>query len=191
MKVTFTKVDAKRYRLAIEREHGPELVPRFAPGYDDLMPHDLAHYVVEEQFEIELGVFGQLAAGGRGIFKPAPSDDSVRYQRTAQRIATIGRDDMARSEQLVVLAMSEWERSIGRVKHQPRDFIGEVEPDQLQATIRRLSAEARRWQALQYGASLTFEWPKRLTFDAAKSHRGRRPSQRTASERRAPASVRR
>ncbi len=191
MRVTFTKVDGKRYRLAIEREHGPDLVPRFAPGYDDLMPHDLAHYVVEEQFEIELGVFGQLAAGGRGIFNPAPSDDSVRYQRTSARIATIGRDDMARSEQLVVLAVAEWERSIGREKHQRRDFLGEVEPEQLQATIRRLGAEARRWRALQYGASLTFEWPKTLTFDAAKSHRGRRRSQRTVSERRAPASVRR
>ena len=67
MRVVFTKVDAKRYSIAIEREHGPALVPRPAPGYDDLMPHDLAHYVVEEFFGIELGVSRQLAAGGRHL----------------------------------------------------------------------------------------------------------------------------
>ena len=72
MRVTFTKVDTKRYAIAIVREHGPALVPRFAPGYDDLMPHDLAHYVVEEFFGIELGVWGQLAAGGGGIFTRLP-----------------------------------------------------------------------------------------------------------------------
>jgi len=48
MRVTFTKVEAKRYAIAIEREHGPPLAPRFAPGFDDLMPHDLAHYLVED-----------------------------------------------------------------------------------------------------------------------------------------------
>src|SRR3954462_12200256 len=114
MKVTFIKVDTKRYWIAIDREHGPALVPRPAPGYDDLMPHDLAHYLVEEHFEIELGVWGQLAAGGGGIFAPAPEDNTLKYQRRGQRIAAIGRNDMARSEQLVVLTVSTWERSIDR-----------------------------------------------------------------------------
>ena len=56
MKVTFTKVDVKRYEITIVREHGPALLPRYGPGYDDLMPHDLAHYLVEESYGIELGV---------------------------------------------------------------------------------------------------------------------------------------
>jgi hypothetical protein len=64
MPVTFTKVDGKRYFVAIERGYGPPLlVPRSAPGYDDLMPHDLAYYLVEEHAGIELGVFGQVAYG--------------------------------------------------------------------------------------------------------------------------------
>ncbi len=117
MRVVFTKVDATRYSIAIEREHGPGLVPRSAPGYDDLMPHDLAHSVVEEYFEIELGVWGQLAAGGGGIFTPAPEDDSWQYQRRLRRIRAIGRHDMARSEQLVVITVSAWERSINRARH--------------------------------------------------------------------------
>jgi hypothetical protein len=32
MQVTFTKASAKRYTIAIEREHGPALVPRSHPA---------------------------------------------------------------------------------------------------------------------------------------------------------------
>ena len=178
MKVTFTKVDAKRYSIEIEREHGPALVPRPGPGYDDLMPHDLAHYLVEEYFEIELGVWGQLAAGGGGIFAPVPEDNTLKYQRRGQRIAAIGRDDMARSEQLVVITVSAWERSIDRIKHQTREFPIHVDPDALHGAVRRMDEVARRWQALRHGTSLTFTWPNHLTFEASKSRRGRQRDKR-------------
>jgi hypothetical protein len=178
MKVTFTKVDDKRYSIAIERESGPALVPRPGPGYEDLMPHDLAHYLVEEYFEIELGVWGQLAAGGGGIFTPAPEANTLRYQRRGKRIAAIGCEDMARSEQLVVVIVSAWERSIDRIKHQTREFLIDIDADTLQGAVRRMDEVARRWQALPHGASLTFTWPSRPTFVASKSHRGRRGDKR-------------
>ena len=178
MQVTFIKVDGKRYSIAIEREFGPALVPRPAPGYDDLMPHDLAHYVVEECFAVELGVWGQLAAGGGGIFTPAPEDNSLQYQRRAQRIGAIGRDDMARSERLVVMTVSAWERSINRVKHQTREFPIDVDADTLRGAVGRMDEVAHRWRALQRGASLTLAWPRHLTFDASKSRRGRRGTKR-------------
>jgi len=179
MQVTFSKTDAKRYTVAIEREHGPALVPRFAPGYDDLMPHDVAHYLVEEFFKVGLGVWGQLAAGGGGIFAPAPEDNSLQYQRRSQRIGAIGRADMARSEQLVLITVVTWERSIGRIKNQVRPFALDVDADTLHGAVSRMDAIAGRWQALQYGGSLTFTWPSHLTFDASKSRRGRRTSKRT------------
>jgi hypothetical protein len=152
MEVSFTKVDDKRHSVSITRELGPPLVPRFGPGYDDLMPHDVAHYLVEEHFGIELGVWGQLAAGGGGIFTPAPQDNTLRYQRRAQRIGAVGRADMQRSERLVVITVATWERSVGRVKHE---------------------------QSLGRGRSLAFAWPRRLTFDGSGSHRGRRTPKAT------------
>ena len=179
MQVTFTKVDDKRYRVSIEREHGPALVPRFAPGYDDLMPHDVAHYLVEESYGIELGVWGQLAAGGGGIFTPAPEENTLRHQRRAQRIGSVGRADLARSEQLVVLTVATWERSIGRVRHQTPSAPVAVDPDELTSAVRRMAEVAAQWQALPRGGSLRFTWPQRLTFDAASSHRGRRSPRRT------------
>jgi hypothetical protein len=178
VRVTFIKVDDKRYSVAIERKHGPALVPRPGPGYDDLMPHDLAHYLVEECFEIELGVWGQLAAGGGGIFAPSPQDNTLNTQRRAKRIAEIGRADMKRSEQLVVVTVSAWERSINRVKHQTREFRIDADPDTLKGAVGRMDEVARRWQALQHGASLTFTWPSHLTFEASNSRRGRRAARR-------------
>ena len=181
MRVTFTKVDDKRYSIAIDREHGPALVPRFGPGYDDLMPHDLAHYLVEESYEIELGVWGQLAAGGGGIFFPAPSDNTLKNQKRAQRIGVIGREDMMRSEQLVSMTVAVWEHSIGRVTRRAPSREVKVEPAQLRAAVLRLGDVADRWHALQHGGAITFTWPPHLTFEPAKSRRGRRPARRTPS----------
>jgi hypothetical protein len=184
MQVTFTKVDDKRYAVAIEREHGPALLPRFGPGYDELMPHDLAHYIVEEHFRIELGVWGQLASGGGGIFTPAPEHNTLNVQRRAQRIGAIGRGDMARSEQLVWVTVAAWERAIGRVGRQTRPIPVEVDGEQLAGGVRRMGERAERWRALQHGRSMTFTWPRELTFDASKSRRGRRGAARkTMSER--------
>ena len=36
MRVTFTRTDARRYVVGIERRATPALLPRHAPGYDDL-----------------------------------------------------------------------------------------------------------------------------------------------------------
>jgi hypothetical protein len=95
------------------------------------MPHDLAHYLVEEYFEIELGVWGQLAAGGGGIFMPAPEDNSLRYQRRAARIGAIGREDMQRSERFVGITVAAWEQTIDRNKHGSHSYGVDVAPDML------------------------------------------------------------
>lgn len=173
MEVTFTKVDGKRYAVTITRQAGPPLVPRFGPGFDPLLPHDLAHLLVEEYFDIELGVWGQLAGGGGGVFFPAPQDNSLRYQRRAQRIRQVGRVDMQRSERLVGITVAAWEQAIGRVPHAPGQVQDEVDPGSLEGALRRLSEVADQWGALPSGGSITFEWPGRRTFDGSKPQRGR------------------
>jgi hypothetical protein len=179
MQVVFTRMNDKQYAVAIEREHGPALVPRLAPGYDDQMPHDLAHYLVEEQFGIRLGVFGQLAAGGGGIFAPARRDHTTRVDRSVRRIGQAGRADMQRSERLVYLCVSEWERRACRRMSLPSQVaLGDATPEQLDAAVDRLGWVARQWQRLLAGSSLTFTWPKQLTVDPAGSQLGRRPYRR-------------
>ena len=55
-----------------------------APGYDDDIPHDLVHYVVEAVLGFGSGVFGRAAAGG-GTFVPVPSADTSPRERARQR----------------------------------------------------------------------------------------------------------
>lgn len=174
MQVSFTRVDGARYRVTIEREHGAPLQPRNAPGYDELMPHDLAHFVVEEQLGIRLGVFGQLAAGGGGLFTPAPGDRGGRDRRSAKRFAAAGRDDMRRSEAAVGQCTAEWLRRTGRRGHGPVADEHTVRPAELERVVRRLDAVSRRWRALPPGGSLTLTWPRSATVDPGGSRVGRR-----------------
>jgi hypothetical protein len=173
MRVTFTKAASWQYTISIDRERGPRLLPRGAPGFDESMPHDLAHYLVEESFGIELGVFGQIAAGASGIFFPAAADDSLRSRRTSARIGAVGRADMQRSEDLVRVCMSEWHRSRGVATPLMADTGVRVDPERLAQAVARIDAVAKRWQRLPVGDSLRFTWTARA-FDPAGSKAGRR-----------------
>jgi hypothetical protein len=175
VRVTFTRSNGRRYIVTVERENGPRVEPRFGPGYDDRMPHDLAHYLIEEQFGIKLGIFGQLAAGGGGIFTPAPADRSGRSRRTAARLGRAGRPDMQRSEKLVYHCVSEWELRTGcRRSLPPLADVGNATQAELDRAVSRLEDIAQRWYALAPGESLTFTWPKSCTVNPAGSHQGRK-----------------
>lgn len=162
MQVRFTRLGG-RYEVAVRREHGAPLVPRFAPGFDERMPHDLAHYLVEEQLGIRLAVFGQLASGGEGVFVPAAADRTARTRRAAARLAAAGRDDMQRSEAAVGVCVAAWSGRPGRAD----GGLTGVERDRV---VRRIDEVAARWSALPDGGSLTFDWPHPPAPDA-----GRRP----------------
>src|SRR5437868_3188247 len=69
MRVTFTRTGQRRYRITVE---GKGVISSFmepAAGYDDRLPHDLAHFVVENYLGLSGGVFGRLAADGHA-FQP-------------------------------------------------------------------------------------------------------------------------
>ncbi len=178
MEVTFVR-RARRYEVAIRREHGAALVPRTAPGFDERMPHDLAHYLVEEQLGLELAVFGQLAAGGEGVFVPAPADRSVTSRRTAARLAAAGRDDMRRSEAAVGECVAAWS---GRPGARPAGLTAAERA----RVVRRLDEVAAQWSTLPDGGSLTFVWPHRPRPGAGRRvrrRRGRDPGRRAGGAR--------
>jgi hypothetical protein len=152
VKVTFTRQDGRRYGVTIERERGPRLVPGGGPGFDERMPHDVAHFIVEEQLGIRLGVFGQFAEGGGGLFKPAPADCSEAYRKRVRRIASEGRADMRRSEAAVQLCVAAWQRVPTNVDP------AIVTPAELEKVVRRIGEVSARWRALPPGGSLSFEW---------------------------------
>ncbi len=64
MNVTFTRTAERRYRVSVE---GAGLVPSYmepAPGFDARLPHDMAHFVVENDVGIRGGVLTLVWNGG-------------------------------------------------------------------------------------------------------------------------------
>jgi hypothetical protein len=49
MRVQFHKTDERRYGIVILRDGSEPVRMRTAPGNDPLMPHDLQHFIVEQE----------------------------------------------------------------------------------------------------------------------------------------------
>lgn len=169
MEVTFTKGTGRRYMVTIVREHGPRLATRQGPGYDDHLPHDAVHFLVEAEAHLSAGVFGQIAAGRNNLFWPS---DQKEQRRQARREAKKGstateRADTARSEQLASICQPLWELQAGHRTELP-PWIARVPPTILRSPLTkrilsRLDDFANRWHNLPPGGAITLPWPAKRT----------------------------
>jgi hypothetical protein len=121
MEVTFTKAAGRRYVMTVVRERGPQLASRYGPGYDDHLPHDAVHFLVEAEARLSGGVFGQIAAGRNNIFWPAdPRAQRRQAGRETKRASTAAeRADLARSEELAGICQLLWELQAGHRRALP------------------------------------------------------------------------
>ena len=62
MEITFTKTGARTYEVAVRRDDGVTLRVR-TPDKPLKIPHDMVHYVVERELNMERGFWGSIAAG--------------------------------------------------------------------------------------------------------------------------------
>jgi hypothetical protein len=177
MDVTFTKLPGRRYRMAVVRERGPELAPRQGPGYDDHLPHDAVHFLVEAEAGLSGGAFGRIAAGRDNIFWAA---DSVARKRQARREAKrrptqAEHADMARSERLASLCEPLWKLRAGQRSDLPDWFAsmasGITESPLVERILVRLDDFAARWHALPVGGSVTLSWPSPGPGGTGRKHR--------------------
>jgi hypothetical protein len=167
MEVSFVRTGERRYRVDVTRELAAALVLEPAPGYHDHLPHDMVHFTVECHWGLEDGVYGQLAAGGTGLFRPAEQPGKRRSlqrdrKRSGRRDAHTGRD-IGRSEQLAQAALIAWTmRHSGRPapEHVRATLAAAaVDENELAACVDRLDPLAERWRSLSVGGSLTLTWP--------------------------------
>lgn len=175
MQVIFERVDDRRYRIGITRngrdDVGADVPIRNAPGHADV-PHDLVHFVVEEQVGLRLGIYGQVGAGGDcgGFFSPSPGDRRPATDaKRSTRVGRAGRSDVATSERLAGLAASGVLEGI--------DGSG---PDSaVRAAInQRLAEVLDQWRKTRPGGHLVLTWPEALTI-----RKGRIPAQYNKSGR--------
>jgi len=165
MDVTFTKGPGRRYRMTVVRERGPELAPRHGPGYDDYLPHDAVHFLVEAEAGLSGGAFGRIAAGRNNIFWAAdPVVRKRQARREAKRLPSKAEHaDMSRSELLASVCQPLWQVRAGQRADLP-DWFSSREPgigesQLVERILVRLDEFAARWHALPAGGSVTLSWP--------------------------------
>lgn len=185
MNIEFRKTGSRRYAVRAHRTEHPSVEANPAPGYDDRLPHDLVHFVVEEVLKIREGVFGQLAAGGdSGTFMADPpvtsSREDARNRRRAKRraapLSRAGHRDSVFSEHAANIGLHAWlsrsslesDRSRARDmasfvdrewEHCSKEERARLSPDALDRICNRLEEVSRSWTALSRGESMVLPWP--------------------------------
>jgi hypothetical protein len=152
MKVTFTRTHSRGYSVSIDGDGIDEAVMDPAPGFDERLPHDAAHFIVENELGIMGGVFGQLAAGGTAnTFHSATAKHPKRRKKRGSTMAKENSKDLLFSEHAVYAARSRWEH---------HEVIPEtrITPDQFDRICNEFEAFALEWQALEPGGSVTLKW---------------------------------
>jgi hypothetical protein len=187
--VTFTRQTGCRYGVDVIRESGPPARLRVVKLDAAWLPREIAHFLVEREFGLKLGIFGQLAAGGdAGRFWAAPADRDSRLAHLSHRLQVTGRGDLGRSVALVAWCTAAWEIETGRRSAGPRDPLRSADlpaerPDgpwplidvaalpceQVAGAVQCLAATAVAWNDLSPGQRVSFDWPQALTLAARRS----------------------
>lgn len=164
MQVSFERTGERRYAVAVRRDQHGDLRLDPAPGYSGLIPHDLVHWVVETEFDLRDGIFGQLAAGGNaGTFVPTEELRTKAWARQVERRNRSTGAEMGRSEALAAQVYPRWLRHGG---HMPGSHYVHRDPPltdlsdtDLDRAFERLTSLSGRWRALRVGGVMTVEWP--------------------------------
>ena len=171
MEVEFQRIGKRRYAVTVHRPGHIDLEMNPAPGYDDLLPHDLVHFVVERELGLQRGIFGQLAAGGTaGTFHPIPpasgnrewSRVSKEVARRGAKLLREGRNDCALSESVAQVCHQAWLARAFVKRSQIAGLDAGMTQGQLDRVIHQLDELSAQWVRLQVGEALTVVWPNAI-----------------------------
>lgn len=167
MDVIFERTGARRYATVVAPIGEAPRRTDPAPGFDDQIPHDVVHYLVEAELGLTHGVYGRAAAGGGGFFPTGEGDprERARARRRLKRressLSRADRGDMARSEQLAAWCDLAWRRRAGARTPEWAE-CEPVPPDDeavVDRVVSRLDELAPLWRDLPIGGQLRFTWP--------------------------------
>jgi hypothetical protein len=171
VRVIFRKTHRRGYAVDVAREGAEDLTMNPAPGYDDLLPHDLVHLLVERHWGLRDGIYGDVAAGGNaGTFRLAddrPSDETTRqWARKARRARRQkGGSDMARSEHLAAVVHARWNQrhhGAGLPDWYAGALLGSGAAEaEIESALQEAAALSERWRRVQVGDAMAVEWPAR------------------------------
>lgn len=183
MKIEFIKTSERSYAVRILRENFSMLEMNPAPGFDDLMPHDLCHLIVEQAFKIENAIFGQTAKGS-GTFRiqPLESSNSKSDSRQRRKAKQKGKDsvkqnqeDYLKSERATYVCWQNWlaHSADSKLKQQAEEMRINAESifsqmswaeravytkENLVKVRTRMDELSNQWQNLKIGEAMSVDW---------------------------------
>lgn len=173
MHVSFKRTGERRYAVIVSAQGQPTRAADPAPGYDDDIPHDLVHYVVEAELRLQHGVYGRAAAGAGSFIATGEYDTHPRERARQQRKqrkrehalqahSAAATSEMTTSERLAALSDVAWRRGAGQgPDHLRKAPIFQPEDAAVvERVVARLDKLAPLWRALPVGSALVFEWPR-------------------------------
>jgi hypothetical protein len=170
MRLQLKRLDDRRYETTITRSDGVTYHVK-GVGHMGVIPHDLAHFVVERSLGIDQGFWGSVAAGA--LFDSLTHVGGRRRPHAEQRskdVLKANRKVLIETEILVGLFDQAFRDGLGRDSpelrdrlrrytwtppgHQPRQFT--------EAQIAAVCAEWDRvhelWHGLEIGGTLDLDW---------------------------------
>jgi hypothetical protein len=193
MDVIFERTSRRSYAIEVHRPGAPIMRMDPAPGYDHHLPHDLQHFVVEEQLGLTRGIFGRLAQGGTAatfhVITSAGADTraTARERRRLHAREHRLRDepsDVGASERATYVVWYDWLRhhdapAMRTRAHEMRlaagaslDAMPAGERDALLAALPRIRDRfdhlSNQWSSLPVGGRMTIAWSPRRSRHAVR-----------------------
>jgi hypothetical protein len=182
-KIEFFKPERRRYRSVLHRRDGL-VIELDGGGYNKVggsareLPHDLAHFVVEDALGLEAGLWGVLAAGGMfGHAKVIGGRRPPHAARRAQAVVDAAGDRLSQAETLTRfvcdLALDGADRDVRRLQAAAGDrWWRETSADRLEHACRALRETSVRWRDMLPGEALTVVWRLPPIHSARPARRG-------------------
>lgn len=184
MIVSFVRTGERRYAVRAVPDGAPAVQMDPAPGFDQRMPHDMQHFIVEKCLKIDGAVFGRLAAGGTaGTFhamteQPGTREAARLHRKLAakdRRVKPEQTDDYAVSERATYICWHDWlqhaddpasrarasemrQATLAMMARMPPAERARYTPDRLREIRREFQRLSERWACLRVGESLTEPW---------------------------------
>ncbi len=167
--IEFFKPEGRRYRSVLHRRDGL-VIELDGGGYNKVggagreLPHDLAHFVVEDGLGLEAGLWGVLAAGGMfGHAKVIEGRRPPHAAKRAQAVVDAAGDRLSQAEMLTRVvcdqALDGADRDVGRLRAAAgARWWRETTAERLADTCRALRASSVRWRDLRAGEALKVRW---------------------------------
>lgn len=169
VQIDFFKPEGRRYRSVLHRRDGL-LIELDGGGYNKVggaareLPHDLAHFIVEDGLRLEAGLWGVLAAGGMfGHAKVIAGRRPPHAAKRAQAVVDAAGDRLSQAEMLTRfvcdLALERADRDVRRLKAASGErWWRPTSADDLQRACRALRKTSVRWRDLRAGEALKVFW---------------------------------